>query len=311
MHFSSRIQKDRLAAELSSLDELVRSAPDDDVFTKASLLEQREELLSRLASLPDGGAGAGASAALLFSGTPVLGTRGIESAFATEVVSDFDNVVRFAWGIQKHGNLAKVGPIKGQKDAKTYIVATPRGSFGFELQTLADESLDVAMQATTRAIFAAKGGEEDLDAAAELLGERSFVALGKFFETIKRAHAKMRLVTAQREESFNTSDVELAALRTAQTKWESQEDVPLSGTFLGVLPHSKTFDFQVADGETISGRVSETFSETALRAINAKWSNQPCVAHVNVTTLRRNERRTTRYILLSEPAAAADETREK
>ncbi len=103
---------------------------------------------------------------------------------------------------------------------------------------------------------------------------------------------------ARREEIH----VELAAERTEASRTEEQ-DVPIPGEFLAVLPEGRRFEIRRPDGTVLRGRVAEDLSLDDLRAMNAQWANKPCTAHLRVVTLTRRGRRYERDVLLRlEPA---------
>jgi hypothetical protein len=176
------------------------------------------------------------------------------------------------------------------------------GSFGFELAelegllTLTPSPLSEAIEAVTRALIAAGTSDDDLADIAEDIDLRSFSALKEFFAVLHRAHATFRVVASDADHSFDLRAVEQAAERTQASRSEV-EDVPLAGEFLAVLPEGRRFEFRTADGTIVRGRVADELQVDELRAMNAKWANQRCTAHVRVVTLSRRGRATTRHVL--------------
>jgi hypothetical protein len=113
---------------------------------------------------------------------------------------------------------------------------------------------------------------------------------------LKKGGASVRVVTDDLDRSFDAAAVLMAAERTQGTLTEEQ-DVPVLGEFLGVLPERRTFEFRRDDGTVLRGRVSEEMQLADLRQLNPTWSTKRCIAHLRVVTLTSRTRSRQRYIL--------------
>jgi hypothetical protein len=76
-----------------------------------------------------------------------------------------------------------------------------------------------------------------------------------------------------------------------------EQDVPVLGELLGVLPERRTFELRRDDGTVIHGRVSEEMQLADLRLVNPTWATKRCVAHLRVVTLVSRTRSRQRYLL--------------
>jgi hypothetical protein len=76
-----------------------------------------------------------------------------------------------------------------------------------------------------------------------------------------------------------------------------EEDVPVPGEFLGVLPERRTFEFRRDDGTVLRGRVSEEMPLVDLGQLNPSWATKRCIVHLRVVTLTSRTRPRQRYIL--------------
>ncbi len=296
-----RLEQDHLTADLAAVDELLAAAPPGDTLGRMSLSERRDEVLKELA-------GVGAKleqegrTALFFGGAPVVGSRGVDAAFAAEALGKYQDLVTKVWALKEHGSLAPSGPVPDRHEARLHVTNVVHGSFGFELAelqgplTLQSSPLHDAICVVTRALVAAGKGDDELADAAEDLDVRSFAALKEFFAVLQRAHASFRVVAGDADYAFDLRDVELAAERTDASRTEEQ-DVPFPGEFLAVLPEGRRFEFRTADGAIVRGRVAEELTADDLRKMNAERANKPCTAHVRVVTLTRRGRSHTRYVL--------------
>lgn len=298
-----RLEHDYLSADLSAVEALLAAAPVGDVLGRMSLEERRDEVRSALSERgaePDHTAGT----ALFFGGAPVLGSRGIDADFAAEALGKYQDLVTKVWASKAHGALPATGPIRDRREARLHVTNTVHGSFGFELRELEGTlalgvaPLREAVDATTRAIVAAGESDDALADAAARLDARAFAALKEFFGVLRRAHASFRVVAGDTDYSFESRDVEIAAERSEASRSEEQ-DVPIVGEFLAVLPEGRRFELRKYDGETIRGRVDEDLSTEQLRTMNTDWANRRCTAHLRVVTLTRGTRSRTRHVLRS------------
>jgi hypothetical protein len=297
-------ERDEIAADLANVEALLCSVPEDDLLGRRSLAVRREMLAQELAALP-ARATASAHAAVYFGGAPVVGSRGIDASFASRALSHYEDFVTKVWGQRQHGNLPTSGPVRDRADARLHITGIVRGSFGFELAELIElegqPSLEAAplrdaVEVATRAIIAAGENDDALADAAEDLDARAFAALREFFMVLKKAGASVRVVADDLDRSFDVAAVIGAAERTQGSLTEEQ-DVPVHGELLGVLPERRMFEFRRDDGAILRGRVSDEIPVAEIGRLNPAWSTKRCVAHLRVVTLTSRGRSRQRYVL--------------
>jgi hypothetical protein len=296
-----KTERDEIAADLATVDDLLGSAPEDDVLGRRSLKARRDALARELATLT-AQVQSSAHAAVYFGGAPVVGSHGIHATFASRALANYEDFVTKIWGQRQHGALPVSGPVRDRHEARLHITGIVHGSFGFELAELEGPNqgegapLRDAVDLATRAIIAAGESDDALADAAEDLDGRAFAALREFFTVLKKAGASVRVVTDDLDRSLDVSAVLAAAERTQGTLTEEQ-DVPLRGEFLGVLPERRIFEFRRDDGTVLRGRVSEEMPLADIRDLNPNWSSKRCVAHLRVVTLTSRTRSRQRYVL--------------
>lgn len=304
-----RIERDEIAADLDAVEALLASAPEEDILGRRSLAARREHLLetlTELAPVPH----APAQAAIYFGGAPVLGSRGIDAAFASKALATYEDLVTKVWGQRQHGSLPPSGPVRDRHEARLHITNVVHGSFGFELaelegaMSLVGAPLRDAVEVATRAIVSAGESDDALADAAEDLDARAFAALREFFNVLKKAGATVRVVTDEVDRSFDAATVMAAADRTQATLTEEQ-DVPFAGQLLGVLPERRTFEFRADDGSLLRGRVSDDVPLAEVLQMNPQWATKRCVAHLRVVSLTSRGHARARYVLRRlEPAGS-------
>jgi hypothetical protein len=296
-----KTESDEINADLTAVESLLGAVPEGDILGLRSLTARREILVQELATLT-AQAQPSAHAAVYFGGAPVVGSRGIDATFASKALANYEDFVTKIWGQRQHGNLPASGPVRDRREARLHITGIVRGSFGFELAELEGPTsfggapLRDAVDLATRAIIAAGESDDALADAVEDLDVRAFAALREFFTVLKKGGASVRVVTDDLDRSFDVSAVQAAAERTQGALTEEQ-DVPVVGEFLGVLPERRTFEFRRDDGTVLRGRVSEEMPLADLRQLNRTWATQRCTAHLRVVTLTSRTRSRQRYIL--------------
>lgn len=128
----NRLIFEQLTAELATLNSLLSNLAADDVLGRLGLQSRREEIQQELGALranPE----TVASIALMFGGRPVLGSRGIEAAFASEVVAKFQDLVTNVWGTAEGADLPARGPVPDREQSQLHITSLLHGSGRFSL----------------------------------------------------------------------------------------------------------------------------------------------------------------------------------
>ena len=134
------LQKERL--ELINLLESIGGHPYVSMAYKSKL----EEVEKQIRELPPLGQKE-ARTTLYFSGGPVVGSEGIDSLFASNVLSPFQNMVMEDYSSRVNGRSnGKRGKVKNANESRLLLVGLPRGSFGLELVKAENETLLDEMQ---------------------------------------------------------------------------------------------------------------------------------------------------------------------
>jgi hypothetical protein len=227
-----KTERDEIGADLATVEALLEAVPEGDILGRRSLKARRDILAQELATLTAQG--------------------------ASKAIANYEDFVTKVWGQRQHGILPASGPVRDRHEARLHITGVVRGSFGFELAELEGPTsfegapLHDAVDLATRAIIAAGESDDALADAAEDLDGRAFAALREFFTVLKKSGASVRVVTDDLDRSFDVSAVLAAAERTQGTLTEEQ-DVPVLGEFLGVLPERRTFEFRQRSREPGDG----------------------------------------------------------
>lgn len=260
----------QLQAELGSLEQMIASTPDDFVIERLGLESRKAEIEHLLAAHPDLIRDP-LRLRLTFRGKPIVGSYGMFAEFGATAVGTFTDAVA-AIGASMSRSLGKRGSLPQREEFRLLITGTTTGSFGFEFEEPAAEdqasmlpsALDTAVEQTQAIMVASTGTDDELSEALTEVDPRALDALRKFLEELSKHEAVCALEF--KEEVFRFADVEQLRRSSERLRQDNihEADETLFGHFLGVLPKRRTFEFEVADAQTvIAGRVGEEFEDAA------------------------------------------------
>jgi hypothetical protein len=293
---SAKLERDFVAADLAAVEGLLGSMTDEDALTALSLESRRDELRQTLATLVDEPETL-ASAALFFSGRPVVANRGIETEFGAGAIDKFQDVVTTMFALRSTGVLGQRGAVPGKDLAKLHITNVVHGSFGFRLEELNPQGRvvgSVLKQTVNEAsrLMGTFGAPDDepFEAAVEKLDDRVLSTIRAFFELLRNHEASFRLVAGELDKSFDRRAVERAAERARVTTLY-EETVPFEGQLNGALRDSRIFEYRTGtERGTIQGKVDPELSAEEIARINRELSDQDSRALVRVKQVRRGEK---------------------
>jgi len=294
---SQREHEAFVRAQIASVEELLVDIPADDVIGRPGLEHRLQELRAELETLNRVPRAEPASVDLTFRGAPVVGSHGIEAAFAAKILSAFRTTIStIAADIQ--GRLtAETGRLPTTD--RMLITGCALGSFGFRLeeadpQVITDEP-SVVSQSIRQAKAILAGCATSDEALADALGDaapRVLNPIREFLTCLKNADATCTMALPnERFQLQNAEEIE-QALERASAEVE-EEPVTEQGVLRGVLPDSWRFDFRLDSGTLLSGKIDRTVEDPeALMALLGK----ACVANILIRKVGR-VRLVRRYIL--------------
>jgi hypothetical protein len=294
MNTSKKLERDFVRADLAAVTNLLSRLGEEDVMTRMGLESRQEELRSTIAQLENLPEEEAASAALFFGGAPVVGTRGIESAFATEAIGKFQELVSKVLA-DEAGGLATRGVVPHRQVSTLHITQIVRGSFGFLLEEVqpaegaVPASLKTAVDETTRILDAfGASDEEQFQSAAEGLDNRILATTREFFGLMNQRGATFRLVAGDNDRTFSAQRVTLAAERASTTNLEESEESAY-GRLIGTLPDSHIFEFVLRSGQVVKGKVQKTLTRDQLLTFNRTLVDVDANIRWRVKRVRRSE----------------------
>jgi hypothetical protein len=301
---SLRENREFLQTQILETDRLLELAGDHPLMAPA-LQQRRGELEGEIKELP--APGRQPRTVLFFAGGPVLGTRGIDAQFASNVIDHFLQMVKSQYSVARHGGVGLRGVRRGESEARLLLTGLPRGSFGLELSQpnsedfVAAEQLSNVLVQLTKVIESAGRDDESFAFALDEVSPRVLQRLKDFFKVAADSKARMRVVSGDLECELNETAVAQAYERVSLA--ESRDQIlDVQGVFRGATLDTWRFDFRADQGENISGRLADEVSdEQALEMIHLTES--PCVATLRqtVVTTRSGTLRTRHELMALKP----------
>jgi hypothetical protein len=253
----------QLQAQRGQLAGILAAMPSEQVIDRLSL-ESRIKWLDESLGTVQQPTRLPARAKLTFRGKPVVGSYGVFAEFGAKAVDGFaDAIATLAASLE--GPLGARGTLPNRENYRMLITGTAIGSFGFELEEhiqgdtlpFAEASpVEEALEQTKTILRATQGTDEDLAEAISGTDPRALAVLREFIETLAAGEAVCSIEFGA--EPFRFADV--GAVRRCEQRLSQdtihEEEQTIDGTFQGVLPHRRSFEFKVAgSGEILSGKV--------------------------------------------------------
>ncbi len=251
-----------LLSERATLKELIADAPADSIITRMSLERRLEEVTDELSEYPDSLSPRLITARLTFSGKPVAVNHGILARFGVDVVKAFEKAIASA-GASLSAPLAARGPVPHREACQLLITNVVRGSFGFEVEGASQRAslmsraapVESAMEQVKNILEASVKTDDDLaDTIADIDG-RAIRDVREFLKIVADNSAVCALEF--KGDVFQFRDTDQVRRSEGRLRRDNihEEDIALAGHFRGFLPTSRRAEFQVEDGEIITGRV--------------------------------------------------------
>lgn len=293
-----------LAAEAATSRELLTNLSPDDVFGQLSLGTRHDEATQELKTI-EGAADTLASTALYFSGRPVIGSIGIEADFASEILTDYKDLIVKLWAT-KGSPVASRGPVPDQDSARLHVTSLLHGSIGFLLEEIDLKAIPMfptplkiaADAAADLVVKVASESEDQFSEHLETLHARTFNSLQHLFKLLHKSEAAVRIVDARQDHLLNRELIDRGFVRLEQAKVD-EDEITEEGLLQGIIPEGGRFEFRRSNGNLLEGKVAPTLSEAYLKRLEreqaiGKWFT----ATIRTKEIKRFNRSTISYTLV-------------
>ena len=298
-------ERNFILAEITELEALLAATPEEDVIDRMSLESRLAAAREALEVLPPEVVPA-KKAVLTFRGKPVDGTHGISASFGSKAVGAFSDAFA-AIAASLSDGLQAMGPIPDKARNQLLITGTAVGSFGFEFELpstesngqgtifpLPDKAQEAMGKLTSLLQLAAEGSDDEVAAVVEEVAPRAVKKVHEFLDWLAQQHSWCRLTSSGKTFGF----VDYRQLKAASERLKDdnirEENVEVVGSFAGVLPDSRSFEFRRQDdGSVIRGKIDKGILNPAV--LNQQL-NQMSTVSFKVTRFGQGA---ARYTLLS------------
>ncbi len=261
-------QYQMLASEIAQVEEILQELPQDRWLERSSFesrLKSLKEEIAKVEQIP-----VRHKAVITFRGSPVYGTHGILVDFASKASGALnDAVASIAASLDE--NLRYMGPIPDRDKNRLLITNTARGSFGFELEVL-NSGEETLIQEETNASKALEklvelfensleDNEEQLSELVQEIHPRAVKKVVEFLDTLKNNNAWFAFEYKEKRVKYPNIDWIEKTIELLDEDNINETEESFSGSFQGILPDSRTFEFKTDTGETIKGKIGADIKE--------------------------------------------------
>ncbi|MFN7653116.1 MAG: hypothetical protein ACK5PC_07790 [Cyclobacteriaceae bacterium] len=282
-----RRQRENLKVQILDTERLAQKVAGHPVMG-FSLNKKLEYLKQELDALPV--TSKEPSITLLFSGQPVVGSAGIDATFISKAILPFQKMVHADLVQRGYGKVGMRGQLKNAYDAKLFLTALPRGSFGIELSKIENSNLfdegqvSDSLAHVSNLIASSAKSDEDFAASLDNIPHRTLSGLRQFLKIVSDDKAGVVVESGGIRASLEPQDVVVAYNRVAETTTE-QKEIQLKGTLKGILLESWRFDFISEEGQPISGSLGSNLTEETAANLVQSHFNKNCTGFFDTTTV--------------------------
>jgi len=220
-----KLTLDSLRADLIAVQEMIDSAIQyGDYAGEVQMKHRKTQLQQELAAL-EAEEVHRANVALFFGGNPVVGSLGINVAFAGPALERFQDIVSKVYANMEQGALGARGRVAQAANTNLIVTHLAKGSFGFVLeesdnQLLAEDTpLKTAVASTTEMLDkCCQDCDDSFEQVIDTIDQRVLDALNGFFGVLDKHKATIRLVDDNRECKLDGERIRRAKDRIATTE---------------------------------------------------------------------------------------------
>ncbi|MBD3653266.1 hypothetical protein [Kangiella sp.] len=287
-----KLNIDSLSSEITTVNELLQSAHQaGDIVGEMQLEHRLNELTKKLEALREKNIiDNSASIALFFGGQPVLGSKGIAAEFAGLALEQFQNLIAKVFATSEVGELGERGKVPLKGNSELMVTGLARGSFGFVLDEMSEQSELEASQMShviDKAAFILRDTAAQDDAIFESLlddlDSRTLIALKDLFANLDKNKATIRVVENDLDFTLDVAAVHRARVRTEATSID-EKTIEIEGTLVGFLPEHKKFELRDKKQNLIYGSATKEAVEQFLKATESVIGKK-CLVKVSVKTV--------------------------
>lgn len=283
---------DSLSSEITTVNELLEGAHRlGDIVGELQLEHRLNQLTKKLENLKQNSVrDNSASVALFFGGKPVLGSKGIAAEFAGLALENFQNLISKTFAANEVGELGARGKIPFKANSELMVTGLARGSFGFVLDEMSDQTELEESELTfiidkVAHLIRDTAAQDDavFESILEDLDPRTLIALKAFFSNLDSNSATVRVVEKDFDITLDGTAVHRGRVRTEATSIE-EKSTEIIGNLVGFLPEHRKFELKDESGNILYGSATKEAVEQFEREAEAAIGKR-CLVKLAVKTV--------------------------
>ena len=261
-----------LESEIAALEDLIKRTPKKKAITRKSLEDRKKEVEQALSALVPSYYEP-AHGQLIFGGKPTIKSQGIYADFAACALDKYSRMITYLRSNQTT-ELGSCGPIPNRDEYQLMITGTILGSFGFEIEEVPKQAallselspMKAAMEKANLVMeLSAAASDEEIAEAIADTSIRAIEAIRAFLNVMEEYEALFS-IELDNNKSIRVDNIEQIKQIRERLKPENirEGDREIVGTFQGVLPAGRTFEFWIKENnEVIRGKVGPEIEDAS------------------------------------------------
>lgn len=269
-----------LLAERNSLEQMIAEAKNPNSISIRSLKIRLQSVIDEINRIDP--THLTKKAIITFRGKPVNGSQGITAEFTGKAIESLNNMIASIVASQQ--NILKYhGAIPNREQNALMITGTAVGSFGFELE-LPSPTNDLfhdrngtenALSTVQQLIqYSINGTDDQISDILEHIHPRAIKKTTEFLEVLHDYETVFALQFENEVTRIHDNQQLQYIMQRLSTDNIHESEESYQGQFVGVLPHTRTFEFRPnSDENLIKGKIDKAIKHPEV--LNNEYLNKP------------------------------------
>lgn len=269
-----------LLSEKHTLEQLIAQAPAADFIGRMSLQSRLKNIQKQIDNVEV--ERLTKKAIITFRGKPVNGSQGITAEFTGKAIESLNNMVASIVASQQ--NILKYhGAIPNREQNALMITGTAVGSFGFELELPSPtddlfhdrNGTENALSTVQQLIqYSINGTDDQISDILEHIHPRAIKKTTEFLEVLHDYETVFALQFENEVTRIHDNQQLQYIMQRLSTDNIHESEESYQGQFVGVLPHTRTFEFRPnSDENLIKGKIDKAIKHPEV--LNNEYLNKP------------------------------------
>lgn len=269
-----------LLSEKTTLEQLIAQAPATDFIGRMSLQSRLKNIQKQIDNVEV--ERLTKKAIITFRGKPVNGSHGITAEFTAKAIESLNDMVASIVASQQ--NILKYhGAIPNREQNALMITGTAVGSFGFELElpSPADDlfhdrnGTENALSTVQQLIqYSINGTDDVISDILENIHPRAIKKTTEFLEVLHNYETVFALQFENKVTRIHDNQQLEYIMKRLSIDNIHESEESYQGQFVGVLPHTRTFEFRPNGDEIlIKGKIDKAIKHPEI--LNSEYLNKP------------------------------------